>query len=141
MARREGLTTNLRAGLSILARIVAVAVTAAPMLRKFLVYPDMVAQFEVWGLPWPELTVLLAGSVQLLAIATITLGLCGRFGAGSLAVVMVVAMATAGPNPLNGLVFVASVGIAVLGTGPYSLWDPAPSDVTRLAQRSAPRAG
>ena len=37
---------------------------------------------------------------------------------------MVVAVVTAGPSLFSALVVVASAGILVIGTGPYSYWDP-----------------
>lgn len=37
---------------------------------------------------------------------------------------MAVAIATAGPAPLNVAVLLAALGVLVLGTGPYSLWRP-----------------
>lgn len=118
-----------------LARITVVGITTYPALRRFVQYPERVAQFEVWGLPWPESAALVAGSVQILALATIALGLGGRVGASAMSVVMVVAMSTAGPNPLNGAVFVSSLVIVLRGTGRYSVWDPAAPEITRLAQR------
>jgi uncharacterized membrane protein YphA (DoxX/SURF4 family) len=118
--------------LSLLARIAVVGITTYPALRKFLQYPARVAQFETWGIPWPELAVLAAGTVQLLAVATIALGFGGRLGAGALAVVMAVAMTTAGPNLFNGTVFVSALAIAVLGTGRYSVWDPTVAELTQL---------
>jgi|APHM01.1.fsa_nt_gi DoxX. len=121
--------------LSLLARIAVVGITTYPALQKFLQYPARVAQFEAWGLPFPEIAVLAAGTVQLLAVVTITLGLGGRFGAGALAIVMTVAMATAGPNLFNGTVFISSVVIAALGTGRYSVWDPTIDELTQLPDR------
>ncbi|MDS0474573.1 DoxX family protein [Natrinema sp. 1APR25-10V2] len=121
--------------LPVFARFAAVGITTFPALRKFMQYPERVAQFEVWEVPWPEIAVLVAGTVQLLAVVTIALGLGGRFGANVLAFVMVVAMSTAGPNLLNGTVFVSSVVILLLGTGRYSVWDPAMTEIIRVAQR------
>ena len=122
-------------GLPVLARVAAVGITTFPALRKFMQYPERVAQFEVWGLPWPEVAVLVAGSVQILALATIALGLGGRLGAGALALVMVVAMSTAGPNLLNGTVFVSSVVIVLRGTGRYSVWDPTAAEMSQVVHR------
>lgn len=69
-------------------------------------------------------TVLLVATVEPLAITTIALGVAGRFGGAALTLVMVGAMATAGPTIPNGIVLVACLLITTQGTGPYSLWDP-----------------
>ena len=121
--------------LQVAARLAAVGITTIPALTKFLSYPERVAQFAGWGIPWPEVTVLVAGTVQVLAIVTIALGLGGRLGASALAFVMAVAMSTAGPDPLNGAVLVSSLIIVLLGTGRYSLWDPSVRELPRIAER------
>jgi uncharacterized membrane protein YphA (DoxX/SURF4 family) len=121
----------------LLARLAAVGLTTYPALRKFAQYPERVAQFAAWGLPWPEVAVLVAGTVQVLALVTVGLGVGGRFGASALALVMVVAVSTAGPTPLNGTVFLSAVVVARLGTGRYSVWDPAVSNAVRTVRRTA----
>lgn len=135
MQPNHSLSTIVSNGLPVLARFAAVGITIFPALRKFIQYQESVAQFEVWGLPWPEAAVLVAGTIEILALATIAFGLGGRLGASALAFVMVVAMSTAGPNLLNGTVFVSSVVIIFLGTGRYSVWDPTVPEITRFAQR------
>lgn len=135
MRSSHSLLKDVRTGLPILARLAAAGITTVPALRKFMQYPAVVAEFRAWGLPWPEVSVLLAGTVEILALATVALGLGGRFGASALALVMVVAMSTAGPNPLNGIVFVSAVVIVFLGTGRYSVWDPTLPEITQIANR------
>jgi|GEM_PF-403908 uncharacterized membrane protein YphA (DoxX/SURF4 family) len=107
-----------------LARAVAVGITFVPALGKFAAYSQQVAEFQLWGIPNPELLVPITGVVQFIAMFTIAVGFAGRYGAAALSVVMVVAMSTAGPSRLNIPVFVACLTIVALGTGPYSLWDP-----------------
>jgi len=126
-----------------LLRVIVVAVTVYPALRKFTEYTYRVAKFEAYGMPWPELAVPVTGVVEFVAIVAVGLGIAGRLGAGALVVGMLVAIVAAGANPFNVLVLVASVGIVVLGTGPYSYWDPT---IRRLlgsfasfADRSRPR--
>lgn len=108
--------------LPVVLRVVAVTVTLYPALRKFLEYSYRVGEFRTYGIPWPEVAVPLTGVIELVAIASIGLGIAGRLGAGALVVGMVVAVAAAGPNPFNVLVLLASAGICLLGTGPYSYW-------------------
>ncbi|MEA1931238.1 MAG: DoxX family protein [Euryarchaeota archaeon] len=107
-----------------LARAVAVGVTFVPALGKFAAYSQQVAEFQMWGIPNPELLVPITGVVQFIAMFMIAVGFAGRYGATALAFVMVVAMSTAGPSRLNIPVFVGCLTIVTLGTGPYSLWDP-----------------
>lgn len=110
--------------LPIVLRGVAVTVTVYPAIRKFTQYSYRVQEFASYGVPFPELAVPVSGAVELFAVVSIAGGIAGRLGAGSLLVTMVVAVATAGPNLFNGLLLVAAAGILVLGTGPYSYWDP-----------------
>lgn len=105
-------------------RVVAVLLTSYPAVRKFVDYSARVDAFEGYGLPVPELAVPFTGVVELVALVLIGFGIAGRLGAVGLVIGMVVAIVAAGPNPFSVLVLVASAGIAVLGTGPYSYWDP-----------------
>jgi uncharacterized membrane protein YphA (DoxX/SURF4 family) len=115
--------------LPVVLRVIAVTVTLYPAVRKFLEYSYRVQRFASYGIPFPELAVPLSGVVELLAIGSLTIGVAGRLGAGTLVVTMVVAIASAGPNPFSVLVLAASAGIIVTGTGPYSYWDPTLSDL------------
>jgi uncharacterized membrane protein YphA (DoxX/SURF4 family) len=120
----EQYTNRLQAALAVLLRVIVVTVTLYPAVRKFTEYSYRVAKFEAYGLPWPAFAVPVTGVVEILAIVAVGVGIAGRLGAGALVVGMVVAIVAAGPNPFNVLVLVASVGIVLLGTGPYSYWDP-----------------
>ena len=113
---REWLPVGLRA-------LCVIGVTP-PALAKFLEYSSQVAQFETWGVPVPAVSVLVAGTVELFAVLALALGAAGRLGALALSVVMVVAIFTAGPNPLNVSILLAALGILALGTGRLSLWEP-----------------
>lgn len=115
--------------LPVVLRVVAVTVTLYPAVRKFLEYSYRVQRFASYGIPFPELAVPVSGIVELLAIGSLTLGVAGRLGAGTLVVTMVIAIASAGPNPFSVLVLAASAGLIVTGTGPYSYWDPTLNDV------------
>lgn len=109
----------------LLLRVLAVTVTLHPAARKFFEYSYRVEEFSSYGMPFPELAVPVTGVIEILAIVSIALGIAGRLGGSALAVGMVVAIVAAGPNPASVLVLLASAGITVLGTGPYSYWDPA----------------
>lgn len=112
-------------------RALAVTITLYPAVRKFTEYSYRVTQFETYGIPWPELAVPVTGVIELVAIVSIGFGIAARLGGGVLAVGMVVAIVAAGPNPFSVLVLLASLGIVLLGTGPYSYWDPSIEELVR----------
>lgn len=119
----------LRRWLPFVLRAVTVLVTAYPAVRKFTEYGRRIEAFRTYGLPWPELAVPLTGVVELVAIGPLAAGVAGRLGAGALVAGMLVVFVTAGPNPASALVCLAAAGVVVLGTGPYSYWDPTLRDL------------
>lgn len=129
MSSLPAVTGRVRRGVPILLRLLAVTITLYPAIRKFTEYSYRVSEFQSYGMPWPELTVVLTGLIELAAIVSIAFGIAGRLGAGALAVGMVVAIVAAGPNPFSVLVFLSSVGIYLFGTGPYSYWSPTPGEL------------
>jgi len=116
--------SQLKTLLPIVLRLVAIIITLYPAVRKFTEYTYRVSQFEAYGIPWPELAVPLAGVIEIAAVVSIAFGIAGRVGAGLLGGTMVVAIGTAGPNPFSVIVLLASVGLIIIGTGPYSYWTP-----------------
>ena len=124
MSETRQLSGSITRWLPVVLRVVAVTVTVWPAIRKFTQYSYRVQEFASYGVPFPELAVPVSGAVELFAVVSLAGGIAGRLGAGSLLVTMVVAVATAGPSLFSGLVLVASGGILVFGTGPYSYWDP-----------------
>ena len=110
--------------LPVLARIVVVAAVAGPMSEKFLNYPGQVAFFTRLGIPQPGIMVIVSGLVELAAMIMLALGVAGRLAALMLLGNMGVAILTAGVNALSAIVIAGSALIALLGTGPYSLWQP-----------------
>ena len=130
----QGLQTVL-AWLPVVLRAIAVLVTAYPAVRKFTQYGSRVEAFAAYGIPWPELAVPVTGAIELVAIALLTVGIAGRLGAAMLVAGMLVVAATAGSNPFSLVVLVASAGVLVLGTGPYSYWDPTITDLNEHVDR------
>jgi hypothetical protein len=63
------------------------------------------------------------------------LGIAGRSASVPVIVIMLVAFVTAGPSGGNVMVFVGSLGILLLGTGPLSLWRPEDALVERALHR------
>lgn len=117
-------TSQLRKWLPLLLRILIAAIVTLPAVGKFLDYSGQVEFFASLGIPAPEILVLVVGTVEVASVVMLLLGLAGRVAALALVGVMLVAVITAGANPLNLTVLLASVGILYLGTGPYSLWNP-----------------
>jgi putative oxidoreductase len=135
---QNGRTKHLRtvlAWLPVALRAIAVLVTAYPAVRKFTQYGYRVEEFAAYGIPWPELAVPVTGAIELVAIALLTVGIAGRLGAGMLTAGMFVVAATAGSNPFSIVVLVASIGVLILGTGPYSYWDPTIAELQQHVRR------
>ena len=123
MRSANALNKQIRQVFPVILRALAVTITLYPAIRKFAEYSYRVTQFKTYGIPWPELAVPVTGLIELVAIVSIGFGIAGRLGGGALAVGMVVAIVAAGPNPFSVIVLLASLGIVLLGTGPYSYWD------------------
>ena len=104
-------------------RILVVALVAQPAIMKFTSYGWAVEGFTGMGILAPGLMVFVSGVVELLAVVAAVLGL-GRLPFVALTGNMVVAL-IAGGIALNAIAaLVAAVGLAVLGTGAFSLWHP-----------------
>lgn len=126
--------------LPLLCRAVAVLIVAVPAVGKLYQYSHWVARFDAWGILWPEGTVILVGVVQISAILSLLFGIAGRVGASVLAVVMIVAMTTAGLDVMNAFVLGSSMVLVVLGAGPYAYWDPQFSDLYEMTGKSLPES-
>lgn len=105
-------------------RAIVVLILGPSAVGKFVLYSDRAANFAEYGIPAPEITVLLVGVVQLLAVVTILAGAAGRLGALVTIPIMVTAMVVDAPNAGNVLVLTGCVGLVILGTGNYSTWEP-----------------
>lgn len=114
--------------LPVVLRGLVVLILTPPAVGKFIYYSDRAANFAEYGIPAPEITVLLVGVLQLLAVVSIAFGAAGRLGALSMVPVMVTAMVVQFVNPFNTIVLVGCLGIILLGTGNYSLWEPFRAD-------------
>ena len=110
--------------LPVVLRGIVVLILTPPAVSKFLLYSDRAGNFAAYGIPAPEVTVLLVGFLQLFAVVTIAVGAAGRLGALVTVPVMLTAMVADAVNPFNVLVLVGCIGILLLGTGNYSLWEP-----------------
>ena len=105
-------------------RLVLAALVAKPALSKFVTYSDSVSFFDAYGIPMPEVMVIVAAVLEIIAVAMLLFGIGGRIAAVMLLPVMLVAILYVGPDWKNLIVLVGSIVILVLGTGSYSLWQP-----------------
>lgn len=108
--------------LPLLARLLTVVGVAGPALEKVFDYPGQVAFFTRLGIPQPGVMVVVSAITELAAAGLIAVGVAGRLAALALLGNMLVAIVTAGLNPLSGLVFLSAAVVALLGTGRFSLW-------------------
>ncbi|SIR84077.1 putative oxidoreductase [Haladaptatus litoreus] len=126
-------TSQLRTWLPLVLRVLIALLVALPAAGKFLDYAGQVEFFTSLGIPAPELMVLVVGTVEAASAVMLLLGIAGRVAALALTSIMLVAIVTAGANPLNLTILLASLVVLALGTGPYSLWEPE----NRLRQSTA----
>lgn len=105
-------------------RLLVVSQLALPALSKVFAYSRLVEDFTEWGIPAPEVMVIVVAFFELAAMAALLLGVAGRMASAPVVVIMVVAMVSAAPNLANGIVLVGCLGIIALGTGALSLWTP-----------------
>ena len=104
-------------------RWIAGLVLVAVSLSKFTRHEDLVAAFERYGIPFPEQSVYLAGSVELVGGALLIVGFLTRLAALAVAGNMLVAVLTGGRidvdfyhTGLGSLLFLAA--LFVLWSGP-----------------------
>lgn len=116
---------QVKGWLPVVARVLVVASVAKPAADKFFDYPGQVAFFSSLGIPQPEIMVIVSGVTEVVAMVLLVLGAAGRLAALMLLGIMVVVLSTAGLTLASAIVLIGSLVIFVLGTGPYSLWQPA----------------
>jgi putative oxidoreductase len=104
---------------------------------KFADHMTEAADFERYGLPWPEGAVYLAGTIELLGGLLLVVGLATRLAALALAGNLVVAIATAGR--VDGGSFHLGVGPTILVAMLFLVW--AGAGAVSLDERLARRMG
>jgi len=77
-----------------------------------------------WHVPWPELLASALSISAVIGIIMVLLGFMGRFGAIVLLFPIGFDMATRGLVWFNTIALICALSIAMLGTGPFSLWRP-----------------
>ncbi len=115
----------IQAWLPVSFRALVVWQLAWPALSKFVEYGSRVEHFRHdYGIPEPEVLVPIVGLFETAAVIAIVLGAAARLAVIPVVVIMVVAIATAGPSGGNLMVLIGSLAILVLGSGRWSLWRP-----------------
>lgn len=109
-------------------RLLVVGLLAGPAVSKFLTYDSSVAFFGAIGIPYPAVAVIVVGIIELAALAMLGFGFAGRAAALALLPVMVVAMLASGLDWKNTSVLFGAAALVIVGTGPYSAWQPITSD-------------
>lgn len=120
-----------RAGLGrwpLVVRLPTGVILVVVSLSKFTRHGSLVESFERYGVPWPDASVYLAGTVELVGGLLIVVGLVIRLAALGVAANMVVALATAGRVDtdlyhvgLGSLLLAAAVFLVWAGAGPWSV--------------------
>ncbi len=97
-------------------------------LSKFTRHGSLVESFERYGVPWPDASVYVAGTVELVGGLLIVIGLLTRLAALAVATNMVVALATGGRVDvdlyhvgLGSALLVAALFLVWAGAGPWSV--------------------
>lgn len=105
-------------------RWLAGAILVSVSLSKFTRHDDLVAAFERYGIPFPEQSVYLAGTVELVGGILLLLGFLTRLAALAVAGNMLVAVLTGGRvdvdfyhTGLGSLLFLAAVFVLWSGPG------------------------
>ncbi|HET6262753.1 MAG TPA: DoxX family membrane protein [Chloroflexia bacterium] len=112
-------------------RVLVVVLVGPAVLLKFFAYDQVVGDFTGMGVPAPGLMVPVVGVIELVAVVAAILGL-GRLAFVAVSVTMTVAVIVGGPTPVAVTALVAVLGLTVLGTGAFSLWQPETRYLVRL---------
>lgn len=103
-----------------------IGLVAPPGVGKFLSYSQSVELFASLGLPYPEITVLLVGAIELGAVAIFLIDKVRWIAALALLPVMVVALLTAGEWQALA-VLTAVIGLLAIELDVLDVPDDAPS--------------
>jgi putative oxidoreductase len=122
-------------------RWLAGAVLVSVSLSKFTRHEDLVAAFERYGIPFPDQSVYLAGTIELLGGLLLLIGLLTRLAALAVAGNMFVAVLTGGRidvdfyhTGLGSLLFLAALFLLWSGPGRVAIdnrWVQQPSSINQ----------
>jgi putative oxidoreductase len=120
-AALEVLTTRRRLGWWPLVVRVAAGVTLITVsLSKFTRHEALVDSFERYGLPWPDASVYVAGTVELVGGVLLVVGLITRVAAAVVAMNMTVAVLTGGRVDVD--LYHVGLGLVLLIAALFLLW-------------------
>jgi len=103
-------------------RLVLVALVAKPALSKVLTYGGSVSFFDTIGMPAPAVMVIVAGLIEVGAVALLLVGIRERLAALSLIPVMLVAILYVGSDWKNLSVLLSAMVLLVLETDFAAIW-------------------
>jgi uncharacterized membrane protein YphA (DoxX/SURF4 family) len=103
-------------------RLVLVALVAKPALSKVLTYGGSVSFFDTIGMPAPAVMVIVAGLIEVGAVALLLVGIRERLAALSLIPVMLIAILYVGSDWKNLSVLLSAMVLLVLETDFAAIW-------------------
>lgn len=120
--RIESVRQSVPEWIHIVLRFVLVALVAKPALSKVVTYGSSVSFFDAIGIPAPAVMVIVAGVVEVGAVALLLIGVGERLAAVSLIPVVLVAILYVGPDWKNLSVLLGAMGLLVLETDFDAIW-------------------
>ena len=122
----------------LIVRVAAGVTLIAVALSKFTRHETLVDSFERYGLPWPDVSVFAAGTVELLGGLLLVVGLVTRVAAAVVTINLTVALLTGGRVEvdlyhlgLGSVLLIAAVFLLWAGGGPWSIDERLVTAVTR----------
>ncbi|WP_135305183.1 DoxX family protein [Haloarcula amylovorans] len=103
-------------------RLVLIVLVAKPALSKVVTYVHSVTFFDAIGLPAPAAMVIVAGLIEIGAVALLLVGTGERLAAIALIPVMLVAILYVGPDWKNFSVLLGALGLLILTTDFDAIW-------------------
>ncbi len=104
----------------LIVRVAAGVTLIAVSLSKFTRHETLVDSFERYGLPWPDASVYVAGTVELAGGVLLVVGLITRVAAAVVAINMTVAVLTGGRVDVD--LYHVGLGVVLLVAALFLLW-------------------
>ncbi|WP_254532909.1 DoxX family protein [Natrinema gelatinilyticum] len=120
--RIESVRQSVPEWIHIVLRFVLVVLVAKPASSKVVTYGSSVSFFDAIGIPAPAVMIIVAGVIEVGAVALLLIGVEERLAAVSLIPVMLVAILYVGPDWKNLSVLLGAMGLLVLETDFDAIW-------------------
>jgi CDP-diacylglycerol--glycerol-3-phosphate 3-phosphatidyltransferase len=122
---REWLEKLIIRYLPVVVRLILLGILGWDTWITFSHFDEQVAMFELAGFPAPSVSVPLFAIIKLAAIPLLFVGAAGRFVAFILIFPIGLTIVRVGVSELRIGLLVSDLLVLMLGTGKYSLWEPA----------------